>query len=284
MTDIYYVDGDFVPADQAMLPIGDLAVLRGYGVFDFLRTYGGKPFFLKAHIKRLIHSAEGILMSPPWSMEQIYEIVMDTLGRNEHPESNIRILITGGETEDNIMPVGKPRLMVMVTPVQRFPDSWYNQGVKIITFPVERLFPEAKSINYIPAIVGLHQARKENAVEAVYKDRYENIKEGTTSNIFLFIDDRLVTPEKQQVLPGITRQVILNIAEGHFEVDFRNVSYEEAKNAQEVFLSASNKEILPVVNIDGFSIGDGRPGKRVMNVMHQFRRYTKQWAAGEITE
>ena len=132
MTDIYYIDGEFVRADRAAVPVDDLAILRGFGVFDFLRTYGGKPVFLRDHVARLQKSASQIGLDMPWAPEQIEETVLETLARNIHEESNIRIVVTGGSSPDFITPSGKPRLLILITTLMKAPDWWYSQGVKII--------------------------------------------------------------------------------------------------------------------------------------------------------
>ena len=102
--DIYYVDGKFVDEDDAVISVKDMSVLRGYGAFDFLRTYGGKPFYLKEHIQRLETSANLIGLHMPCSKEEIADIVMQTLAKNNHEESNIRLVITGGASHDSITP------------------------------------------------------------------------------------------------------------------------------------------------------------------------------------
>ena len=277
--DTYYIDGDFVPADRAMLPVNDLAVLRGFGVFDFLRTYGGRPFHLLDHIQRLKQSAEQIGLRCPWSVEEIESIVGQTLQRNNYQEANIRILVTGGTSQDFITPEGKPRLIVMVTPLITMPAEWYEQGIKIITASVERLVPGAKSIDYIPAILALQRAFQNSAVEAVYLDGADNVLEGTTSNVFMFDSGKFVTPNRD-ILGGITRKVVLGLVQTRFAVELRDIALKELLAADEVFLCSSNKEIVPVVKVDDTVIGDGKPGRHTSEVMAMFAEYTQQWASG----
>jgi branched-subunit amino acid aminotransferase/4-amino-4-deoxychorismate lyase len=165
---IYYVDGQFVPAEQAVIPVDDLAILRGIGVFDLLRTYNGKPYFLDAHIDRLEASAQKIGLTLPWSHDEIVRVVEDTLAKNDIPEANIRIVVTGGSSIDFMNPSGTPRLLVLVSPIPRLPDHWYTEGVKIISWEVERPIPGAKSIDYISASLALKKAAAEGAIEALY--------------------------------------------------------------------------------------------------------------------
>ena len=271
--DIYYVDGTFVPADEAVVPVNDLALLRGYGVFDLVRTYRGKPFFLQAHIGRLIHSAGEIGLPLPWSADELTAIVMETLRRNAHPEANIRMVVTGGPSPDFMTPQGKPRLLVLVTPIPKLPDQWYSDGVSIVTVVVERFKPGAKSINYIPATIAMKTAREKGAIEALYIDREGFVLEGTTSNIFALFGDRLVTPGRG-ILSGITRQVVLDIAGHHYAIDIRDLSLEEMLAADEIFITGTNKGLVPVVQVDGQTIGDGRPGSRTRTIMAEMEKYT----------
>ncbi len=262
----YFVDGKFVSASEAVIPVDDLAIMRGFGVFDLLRTLNGKPLFLKEHIERLNTSARRIGLDLPWSNQELIEVVMKTLHRNEHPESNIRIVVTGGSSPDFITPQGKPRLIVMVTRAPELPEWWYSDGVKIITFSSERSIPGAKSIDYVQATIALKEARDQDAIEAVYVDRNGNALEGTTSNLFAFFKKSLVTPG-EGILNGITRNAVLDLAEKMVSVDIRNIQREELLTANEVFITGTNKVIVPVIQVDEATIGDGRPGPRTRKLM-----------------
>lgn len=270
---IFYVDGAFVDADHAVLPATDLAVLRGYGAFDYLRTYNGVPFRLYENIARLRRSAAFIGLEYDWSDDEIYAIVLETLRRNKHTESNIRLVVTGGSSPDNLNPVGQPRLMVMVTPLKPLPPEWYSEGIKVATFDTERYIPQAKSTNYIPAILALKHAREHNAIEALYVDRQGNVTEGTTTNVYAFFGKHMITPAVD-ILPGITRKVVLELAENAFDVEIRALPLAEMLQADEVMISASNKRIVPVVQVDAHRIGDGHVGPNVQHMMRLFDAVT----------
>lgn len=280
---IYYIDGTFVSAAEAVLPVSDLAVLRGYGVFDFMRTYGGRPFHLKAHVKRLRNSAHLIGLSCPWSLQEIRDIVEETLRRNDYSESNIRLLITGGDSDDSITPGTQPRLLVMISEVNTYPVHWYKAGVKIITKDITRFIPGAKSIDYIRAILALDDAKAQHAVESLYVDSHDNVLEGTTSNVFVVSDGNVVTPA-ENILPGITRDVVLEITASSFEIAVRSVTKKELQRADEVFLTSSNKEILPVIQVDDQQIGNGKPGKVTFQIMNLFKAYTQGYTKKTAAE
>lgn len=274
---IYYVDGQYVPDDQAMIPVDDLAVLRGYGVCDIMRTYKGRPFFLNEHIQRLENSAKEIGLSLPWQTKEITNIVLETLKKNPSiDEANIRVIITGGSSSDFFYPQGNPRLLILITDMSKLPDAWYEKGVKVITHPLERTLPDAKVISYIPAAMALKQAKKKDAVEAIYINRKREALEGTTSNLFAFFDNTLVTP-KEGVLKGITRQAILSMAKKIYPIEEKPIKLERLFTADEVFISGTNKGIVPVIQIDNTKIGTGRPGPNTKKLIKELENHTLEF-------
>ncbi len=277
--DIYYIDGRFVPAGRAALPVNDLALLRGYGVFDFIRTYGGRPFLIREHVARLEESARLIRLPFPWSRREVIDIVHRTLEKNPRKESNIRVIVTGGPSPDFLTPAGRPRLLVLVSPLEPFPGWWYERGVSVITVRGRRAIPSAKTLNYLSNIVALGEAADRGAVEAILVDRKGRVGEGQTATVFAWLGEKLVTNRKG-VLPGVTRALVLKLADSVFPVEVRDFTLEELLSAGEVFLTATNKELVPVVRIDDTPIGTGRPGKRTRRIMKIFREYTARFAAG----
>ena len=279
--DIYYIDGEFVEASKAVIPVNDLALLRGYGVFDFLRTYGRKPFCIEEHISRLNNSARLIGLPFPWTVDEVIEIVNQTLSRNQHAESNIRIIVTGGPSDDFITPGNAPRLLVLAGELSHYPPEWYSRGVMVITVPGLRSIPGAKTINYLSALVALEEARGRAAVEAISIDRDGRVGEGQTATVFAFIGDRLVTNE-DGILPGVTRELILRLTEPEFAREIREITIEELLRADEIFMTASNKEVFPVVRIDNTVISTGSPGPRTRRVMELFKNHINRFAQSGI--
>jgi branched-chain amino acid aminotransferase len=263
---IFYVDGQYVPAEKAVIPVDDLSILRGVGVFDFMRTFNGKPHHLKEHVARLENSARKIGLELPWSQEELIAIVNTTLEKNQVPEANIRIVITGGSSPDFITPQNTPRLLVMVTPIIQPPPKWYINGIKIITVHTRRNLPEAKSIDYIRATIALREAKKAGAMEAVYLDREHYVLEGTTSNIFAIINGVLITPG-HSILPGITRKVVIEISRALMDHRVEKLSLSTLYSAEEVFITGSGKGLVPVVQVDDHMIGEGRPGPKTKRLM-----------------
>jgi branched-chain amino acid aminotransferase len=271
---IFYINGNYVPEDQAMLPVRDLSILRGYGAFDYLRTYGGQPYRLEANLARLRKSCEILELPFPWTDAELTEIIQELLRRNAATaeEFSIRLVVTGGISSSNILPDGAPSLIILVQEAKDFPAENYENGVKIISVDLHRLFPNAKSTLYTPAILAQKRAKEQGAIEAFYTDEKGNVLEATTSNLFAFFGNKLVTPplEDGNILAGVTRMTVLELAQEHFKVEIRPLSYDELLKADEVFLSSANKEVMPVVQVDEHTIGDGKPGEGTRQLLSLF--------------
>ncbi|MCY4465745.1 MAG: aminotransferase class IV [Chloroflexi bacterium] len=269
---IHYIHGEFVEASQARIPAGDLAVLRGYGVFDFLRTYGGQPFRLVEHLRRLRRSAELIELACPWDIEELADIVEQTLRRNNYSESGIRLVITGGDSPSGFLPTGDSRLLVMVSPLQILPPEVYARGADVVTIEQARHLPEAKTINYIPGITAQLKARRANpqAIDAIYTESGLVI-EGTRSNTFICRDGRWSSPASG-VLLGITRAEVIKLLGD--QVELRDITLDEYCAADEVIITSSTKEVVPIVRVDDCVIGDGAPGANTVALLERWRQLT----------
>ena len=273
---LYYVNGEFTPSSQAAIGLTDLGLVRGYGVFEVLRTYGPRPFGLRAHLERLQHSAMQIDLALPWSLDEIEATVQATLARNNPTDVTIRIIVTGGASSNFLLPEGRPSLLVMLAPVKPYAAHFYRDGAALITFACARFMPTVKSLNYITALMGQRKARAAGAVEALYcdvaGDARGGVTECTTSNFFIFKGDQLITPV-QDVLPGITRAAALEVAGDLFELIERPIQRDELAEADEAFITSTTKEIMPIVHIDGQRIGDGSPGVRTQRLSDLFHEY-----------
>lgn len=271
---IYYVNGSFVPADQATLPVNDLSIVRGYGVFDYTRSYHGKPFKLHEHILRLERSAKAINLAMPWSTQELAAIVQATFERNGYPDAGIRIVVTGGPSDDFMTPHHQPSLVVMITPIKSSPAQQQAEGVKITTVEMDRILPTVKSINYMGAVMAVEAAKRQGAVEAVYRTPDGRLTEGTRANLFAFRGNQLITP-KEEVLAGITRAVVLEIAEDDFEVVEGELYYADVQQYDELFITSSTKEILPVIQVDEHIVADGKPGPKTQKLIELFHAYVE---------
>ncbi len=272
---MFYVNGSYVDDHQAVIATTDLGLVRGYGVFEYLRTYQGSPFHLSDHLARLRYSAHQIGLTPPKTDEEI-EIIIDTLLReNGYAESGIKIVLTGGESCDQFTPDGRSSIIVMAYPHKPPPEVFYRNGISVVTTSLQRSIPESKTLHYTPAIIALKKATVQGAQEALYLNAQREILEATTSNFFAIKGNVLITPENDEVLLGITREVILRLAEGQLRVEKRTLCYDEIRQIDEAFITASNKEVMPVVKIDQHEIGHAHVGPLTRWFMEQFRVYTQ---------
>lgn len=272
---IYFLNGKFVTKSKASISLWDLGLLRGYGVFDFIVTYkGGKPFLLKKHLNRLAHSAKLIGLKIPWSLQELEKLVIETVSKNKNgKEKIIRVIITGGESIDGISLGTRPTLAIVVYDRKQYPTSYYKKGVKVITFEHNREFPRAKSLNYIQAVKAILLARSKNAIEAIYFSKNPDIVyEGTQSNLFL-IKNRKIATSDGETLPGITRELVIKICKKLYPTKMREVEINELYNADEIFITASNKEVMPVVKVDSKIIGNGKPGPITRKVMEKYQKF-----------
>src|ERR1700694_2690949 len=265
----WYVGVHWVPPHEAALSISDMAVLRGYSAFEALRTYDRRPFHLDEHLKRLYRSAELIELPIPWPASFIAGVIHEIIERNSYTHAAIRLLVTGGESEDSITPTGQPTLVVMITPLGERDMQRFARGIKLITTRLQREAPEAKTTNYMAAVRALKEAAKHDAADALFVNSDSHVLEATRSNFFIFRGNTLVTP-REGVLYGITRNVVLELAHGRFTIEERPILLDELSLTEEAFISSSSKEITPVVQIDDQSIGNGKPGLRTYELEQRF--------------
>ncbi len=265
----WYVDGRWVHPNEATLSINDLAVLRCYSVFESLRTYNRRPFCLDEHLERLYRSASIIELDVPYTRDLIVHIVQEAIDRNSYSHALIRLFVTGGESEDGIMPTGKVVLAVLITPLGERDTEGFARGMKLITTPLQRALTEAKTSNYVTAIRALKEATRHGANDALFVNEQGHVLEATRSNFFVFRGDTLITP-RTEVLIGVTRNVVLSLARGRFAIEERPILLEELSTVDEAFLTSSSKEITPIVQIDDWTIGDGKPGPRTYELEQHF--------------
>lgn len=268
MDRICYLNGSYVKEAEAKIPISDLGVLRGYGIFDYLRTYLGKPFHLGDHLLRLKYSADQIGLDVPESLEKIEEIISKLLQENHSPESSIKIVVTGGFSSDHMMPENQPTLLILAYPFKPFPKHLYENGIQVITSELLRLTPSAKTTHYTSAIMSLRKAHKKGAYDALYLNRNQEILEATTSNFFAFKDGVLITPASEEILFGITREIVLKIAP--FKIETRPIHYNEIGSLDEAFVCSTNREIMPISQIDGASLKLGENTRALMEVFQDY--------------
>jgi len=270
---IFGFDLTLVPASTAALPLTDLAIRRGYGAFDFLRVEDRVPLFLGDHLARLERSADLLGLEPRPGPDEVRAHVLDVILANEESSFGMQLFLTGGDPDDGFAP-GRPRTLVLIVDLPRYPEGHYRDGVRLLEHRFERDLPVAKTTNYFTAVRHARALREAEAADLLYHDG-DRALETTRCNLFVLGGDgRWATPG-DGVLPGITRLHMLQ-ALGD-EATLRDVPLEELYGAREAFLTSTTKGVMPVVEVAGRRIGDGRPGPRTRAAADAFARHRDAW-------
>jgi branched-subunit amino acid aminotransferase/4-amino-4-deoxychorismate lyase len=251
MAEYAFLNGQIVPAAEAVIGIHDIGILRAYGVFDFFRVVGGKPIFLDDYLDRFEKSAKGLRLEAPYTREEIKEAVLRLIELNYQPLLGIRLVCTGGYSPDAYTPV-RPNVFMLARPFSFHP---YNQGLKLAAVAFQRELHAIKSTNYLQPISML-KSLEEMAADDVLYHQGGFITESSRSNIFIVKNGILITPS-HGMLEGITRKRILSFAGEIMPLEVRQVRLAEVFDADEVFLSASTKRISPVTAIDDVNYTSG---------------------------
>lgn len=252
-----YINDSFVTEANANLHISDLAIQRGYGVFDYLKTIDNQPVFLEEHLQRFYYSAEQMHLPIQQSVPILKDIIHELIQRNNIGTSGIRLTLTGGYSPDGYT-IASPNLIITQLPLNLPTPAAFEKGIHLATYEHLRTLPHVKSINYAMAVWLQPLLRKQGADDVVY---HLNgfISECPRANIFIIKDGIVVTPNTN-ILSGITRQKLITLAKQKFQIEERPVTLHELKHSQEVFITSTTKQVLPVTVIDGQSISNGKPG------------------------
>jgi branched-chain amino acid aminotransferase len=281
-------NGRILLPEEAVISVFDRGFLYGDSVYEVVRTYGGVPFELEAHLERLEASALRIGMRLPVSLEQIATEILATNAASELPDAYVRVVITRGAGEIGLDPAlaVDPVRLVYSMPLKTPPPEVYEKGVRLALVSVRRnlrsaVDPAAKTGNYLNSVLAVSEARAKNAFEAVMLDHRDFITEGASSNIFAVIGGSLFTPPLEVgILKGVTRTVVFQVAE---KLGVRTIEapMTEAmlKQAEEVFITSTIREIVPVVEVDDLPIGTGAVGPVVKQIRAGFRDYVETYSA-----
>ncbi|TSC61522.1 MAG: branched-chain amino acid aminotransferase [Parcubacteria group bacterium Athens0416_74] len=269
-----YLNGAFLPVSEAKIGVYDLGLLRGFGIYEALTTFGRTPFRMPDHMERFRRSATSLHIEIPVSDAEMAEILTRLIESNipDGKEAVIRIVLTGGEAIDGLRHDPKsPTLYVLVEELAPLPREVYESGTSVTVFDFQRQFPESKTTNYIQAVMLQDERVRAGAIEILYT-AHGQVLECATSNFFTVKDGVLITA-KDNILYGITRKVTLELARALMPVEERDVSVEEMYAADEAFLTSSFKDIVPVVKVGERVIGDGRVGPHTKKLIEAFHEY-----------
>ena len=261
------MNGEIVEASKAQLHVSDLALLRGYGLFDFFRVKEGVPLFLEDYFARFYGSAEKLGLEVPISKGELETLIHKLLDANGEGDTNIRLLLTGGYSDDGFTPA-EPNLVALQHARKNYDPKLFEEGAALITHEYVRDLPEVKSINYATAVRLIPEMKRANATEVLYHDN-GNVAETSRANIFIVNQEGTLVTPAEGILEGITRKRILELAED-IAVETRAISLDEVRAAKEVFITSTTKGAMPISKIDGDVIGDGRAGEVTARLGERF--------------
>jgi branched-chain amino acid aminotransferase len=276
------INGVITGPEDAHIPVLDHGLLFGDSVYETLRTYNGKPFLFSRHFARLQHSAGAIDLKLPWSDAKTLEEIQRTL---LHGECRIRLVITRGvgELNPDIETHTDPTAIIIVVPLMALPERVYEEGVDVVISSVRRgpRFADIKTGSLIHQVLARREAKLKHAFEAILLTPDEKLSDGITSNIYMVRDGTLLTPAHNAgIVAGITRGVVLDLAremgltvvEGLFDAT-------ETVHAEEMFLTSSTREVVPISRVDGKPVGAGKPGPVTLMLLRAYRAAIERLAA-----
>jgi branched-chain amino acid aminotransferase len=278
------VNGRITGAAEAVIPVFDHGFLYGEGVYETMRTYGGKPFLFDRHMHRLRRSAELMALPLPFSNEELRERIAATTSAAALPaEAYIRVLVTRGvgDLTYDLSATPTPSLVVIVKPHVPPPAEVYERGVAVVIVDIVRNHPRTvnpmiKSNNLMNSAMAMQEAYRKGAFEGVMRNYRGELTECTTANLFVVKDEVVLTPPLEAgLLPGITREFLLEIGrEAGIDIRERALVDEDLILADEAFLTSTTREIVPITTVNGHPVGAGTPGPLTRRLLDAFRAAT----------
>jgi branched-chain amino acid aminotransferase len=276
---LIYLNGRFVPEEQATVSVFDHGFLYGDGVFEGIRAYDGRVFRLEEHVQRLFDSAQAIMLSIPLSQKKMCEAILETLRKNNLRNAYIRPIVSRGYGDLGLDPNKCPRPSVIIIAIDwgAMYGDLYEVGLTAISVAVRRnspdsLPPNIKSLNYLNNILAKIEANVKGGNEAIILDSRGLVSEGSGDNIFVIKEGQIFTPHTISNLKGITRAAVMELAEikGN-PIQEKEMGLFDLYTADEVFVTGTAAEVAPVTKVDGRVIGTGKPGPITKELMAAFK-------------
>ena len=272
-----YLNGRFMPIEEACVPVLDRGFIFGDGVYEVIPVYSRRPFRLREHLKRLQHSLDGIRLSNPLSEDEWVRLIGELVERNQEEDQSLYLHITRGVAKrDHAFPPSvAPTVFMMSNPLVTSTPELVESGVAVVSAADNRwLRCDIKAISLLPNVLLRQLAVDAGAAETLLlRDGF--LTEGAASNIFVVRDTILLAPPKDNLmLPGITYDVILELAAAaSLKTEVRRISEHEVRTAQELWLTSSTKEVLAITHLDDQPVADGRPGPLFRQMYRLYQDY-----------
>jgi len=279
-----YINGTFFEKEEARVSVFDHGLLYGDGVFEGLRSYGGKVFRLREHLQRLWESAKAIHLQIPLTLEAMTAAVNESLQVNGIDDGYVRLVVTRGVGTLGLDPAqtSDPQVIIIADRITLYPEEFYTEGLKIVTVSTVRnhpaaLSPRIKSLNYLNNILAKIEGKQAGCIEALMLNHKGEVAECTGDNIFLVRHGALLTPPREAgILDGITRQAVIELAmESGIAVHEIPLTRHDVFVANECFLTGTAAEVIPVIEVDNRTIGDGSPGPITQDLIERFHKLAR---------
>ena len=273
---VVYLNGEYMALNDAHISVLDRGFIFGDGVYEVVPAYGGYPFRMQHHLQRLANSLNAIRIKNPLTTEQWQKAVHQVITANDYDDQSVYIQVTRGVApRDHRFPhQEKPTIFIMTSPLESQPESISRNGIKVVTLEDTRwLNCHIKSISLLANVLLRQQAQDQGAQEAILV-RDGKATEGAASNLFIVRDNCLITPPTSpMLLPGVTRNLVVEIAEQQsLCLQQRDISETELYDADEIWLTSSTKEILPVTALNDKIVGTGKPGPVWQSMMAAYQQ------------
>lgn len=269
-----YFNGEILPIDSPVFKTNDLGLLRGFGLFDYFRTYNGVPFRWNDYWQRFENSSRLLKLTLPATQNETEKVLADLLAMSGENEVAFRFVLTGGYAPDSVN-VTEPNFLIRTEPLPQDNPTGRLKGIKVLPYEYVRDLPEVKTTNYVHMVLMADEMRRQQAADLLFHKDGE-VSELTRSNIFIFNGDKLITSDRN-ILNGITRRVVLELAASDFEIEVRPVTYREVVTADEIFTTSTTKWVMPVVQIGELPVADGLAGKRTLFLQRKFEDLISDW-------
>ena len=266
-------NGSIIEETKAVLPVSDKAVWFDFGVYESTKVIQGKAFYPEKHIERFFHSANLIGMQMGFEPEEVLGWIHKFIAEEKLDNALLR-LFAYGDTEKN----KQARIYIFSLGLTFYPNTFYSQGTKAITYPGERFLPQSKNFNMLLNFSAFRLAQQNGAVEALLVNRDGFVTEGTRSNLFIVEKDMIVTPTEEDVLSGVTRDLLIQWAhEKNILIGEEKITKERVYNAREAMITSTNMNVMPIVAIDERKIGNGTVGEKTRELHLLFREKQREY-------
>ncbi|MFD2515518.1 aminotransferase class IV [Pontibacter locisalis] len=260
-----YLNQEFLPLKSATLHVSDLAIQRGYGVFDFIKVEGKQPLFLQNYLDRFYSSAGELNLKVPCTKQELKATIFDLVQKNDLGTSGLKMILTGGYSENGFDPV-VPNLLIQQQSLTLPGKEMVENGIKVITHEYVRELPEVKTINYTMGIRLQKTVKEKGAADVLYHTNGA-VSEFPRCNFFIVKQDGTVATPSQNILRGITRKNVLSLAARKFKAVEEEITLEDVLQAKEAFLTSTTKRVVPIVKVDEAVIGEGKPGEVTLSLL-----------------